>query len=298
MLSKQRVGILFGICAGAIWAIEVVLGKFLLKSHSFIQLTATEAFFASLTTLSYSLLRNSFKNLTISKSLIANLLIIGVIGTTIAPALYFLGLTKTYTVNVSLIAHLQPLFVSILSYYFLNERLFRKDVFAGFLIILSAIFITSRTLENLLSLKIGNLGDLTVLFATLCWAVTAIPGKKLSENVSSFVIVSSRFLIASTIFLPILLILNQLIIDSFYQILLGVLVGFGYVFYYEGLKRIKASYVALTELSSPLFATILSWLFLGERVTILQIIACILLVTGLFILSKRQSPNKVFDLKS
>jgi len=113
---------------------------------------------------------------------------------------------------------------------------------------LAAILITSRRIENLATLRLGNLGDIMVLLATLGWAIVAIPGKRLAGSIDSFLIVSYRFLIASATFLPIMVILNQLTIESVYQIILGVVAGLGYIFYYEGLKRIKAGQVALTEL--------------------------------------------------
>ena len=90
-----------------------------------------------------------------------------------------------------------------------------------------------------------------VFLATVSWAAVAIPGKQLTKEMSSVAIVAYRFLVASIVFIPVLLFLNQLVVSSVYQVLLGTLVGVGYIFYYEGLKRIKASQVAVTELSAP-----------------------------------------------
>jgi len=59
-----------------------------------------------------------------------------------------------------------------------------------------------------------------------------------------------------------------------------VVVGLGYILYYEGLRRIKASQVALTEISSTFFIAIFAFLFLGENVTPIQIVGAILLISG------------------
>jgi DME family drug/metabolite transporter len=127
-----------------------------------------------------------------------------------------------------------------------------------------------------------------VLFATVSWAIVAIPGKQLTEEIGSVLIVCLRFVIASLVFLPLLLYLNQLVIASLYQVLLGVLVGLGYICYYEGLRRSKASHIALTELSAPLFTAILAWHFLGEIITPMQTMGALILLSGLFVLTKER----------
>lgn len=286
IMCRKALGVLFGTLAGAMWSIEAIIGKTLLSSLSFIQVTASEAFFAFIMSLAYVLL--SGRPLLCKGLSLRDILIIGVVGSVIAPAAYFLGLSWTLAINATLLAHLQPLFVLILGLIFLNEKPCRDDIFGGLMMGLAAILITSRSVENLAALRLGNLGDIIVLLATLCWATVAIPGKRLAMAADSVLIVSYRFLIASAAFLPMLAILNQLAIESIYQVVLGVVAGLGYIFYYEGLKRIKASQVALTELSSPFFTAILAWLILNERLTIMQAFGAIFLLVGLVLLARRE----------
>jgi drug/metabolite transporter (DMT)-like permease len=293
MVNQQILGLLFGVCAGAIWAIEAVLGKTLFQSATFLQVAATEAFFAGLTALAYTLVRRT--KMKVTRKNVSKLLVVGLIGTVFAPVMYFFGLSQTFAVNATLIAHLQPLFVSLFGFYFLKERLQKRDFLAGFLIIFAAVLITSRTIDNLKAFAFGNLGDLTVLFATVSWAIVAIPGKQLTEETSSVLIVCYRFVIASLVFLPLLLFLNQLVVTSLYQVLLGVLVGLGYIFYYEGLRRSKTSHIALTELSAPFFTTILAWRFLGEIITPMQIMGAIILICGLFVLTQERPVTRPYE---
>ncbi len=287
VIKRKALGVLFGVSAGAMWAVEAVLGKMLFSSFTFIQVTASEVFFATLTAFAYIFARR--ESMRISRKNIGSSLIVGLVGTVFAPLMYFLGLTQTLAVNATLIAHLQPLFVAILGFLLLKEKLHRQDLATTILIIFAVILITGRTAENLANLRLGSLGDLVVLFATFGWAIVAIPGKQLTREVNSAVIVGHRFLIASIAFIPILLYLNQLIVSSVYQVLLGVVVGLGYIFYYEGLKRLKASQVALAELSSPFFAAILAWNFLGEKTAPMQVMGAILLMLGLYILTQEKS---------
>jgi len=284
MADQKALGVLFGVAAGSMWAVETILGKMMLSSLSFMQVTASEVFFATITAFAYILL--SGKPLKIKDASLMDILSVGLIGTVLAPLIYFFGLTLTFAVNAALIAHLQPLFVSIFGFFFLREKMHKHDVIGGILIGLAVILITGRTIDNIVNFKLGNIGDLVVLLATMGWAFVAIPGKRLTKHVSSATIVGYRFLVASTVFLPLLLFMNLLVIESIYQVLLGITVGLGYIFYYEGLKRIKAGQVALTELSSPFFASILAWILLGEYTTIIQIVGASLLMAGLVILTR------------
>jgi len=287
MANQKTLGVLFGVAAGSMWAIETILGKIMLSSLNFIQVTASEAFFATVTAFAFILL--SGKPVMIKKTSLRDILSVGIVGTVLAPMIYFFGLTQTFAVNAALIAHLQPFFVSILGFFFLKEKLHKYDAVGGVLIGSAVILITGRTLNNIVNLKLGNMGDLIVLLSTLGWAFVAIPGKRLTKQISSVTIVGYRFLIASAVFLPTLLFFNQLEIKSIYQVLLGVIVGMGYIFYYEGLKRVKAGQVAITELSSPFFAAFLAWFLLGEHITVTQIIGAALLIMGLAILTRKET---------
>ena len=289
MQNQQLLGVLFGISAGAVWAIEAILGKFLFQSLTFLQIAASEAFFASLICFLYLLIQRQ-RPLQIRPNM-GKILVLGLIGTVLAPLLYFLGLSQTLAINATLIAHLQPLFVAYFSYFFLKEQLHPNDYLAGGLVLLAVIFITGRSLENLSALHLGNLGDVMVFFAMLSWAIVAIPGKVLTRQMGSIMIVFLRFMVASSVFLPTLILVNQFTSPTVLQAVLGAVVGFGYILYYEGLKRIKASQLALTELSAPFFAMVLAYYFLGEATSLLQGIGMVLLFLGLYLLTRNSGPK-------
>ena len=71
------------------------------------------------------------------------------------------------------------------------------------------------------------------------------------------------------------------------QIIIGVIVGVGYILYYEALRGSKPPSGAL-ELSTPFFAAILGFLVLGEIVTPMQIIGILILCVGVYLLSKKE----------
>jgi len=57
---------------------------------------------------------------------------------------------------------------------------------------------------------------------------------------------------------------GKLRITSFYQMIVGIVMGLGIVAYYEGLKRLKAAQVSVLELTTPFFASAIAYLTLGR----------------------------------
>ncbi len=75
---------------------------------------------------------------------------------------------------------------------------------------------------------------------------------------------------------------------SFSLALIGFVATFGYYFYYEGLKRLKASQTGMAELSTPFFTAILAFIFIKETITPLQFIGALILVLGIYLLSRKK----------
>jgi len=227
--------------------------------------------------------------LRINKEKFSALIYIAIVGTLFADLTYFYALTQISVINAVLIGHMQPIFIILIGFLILKGDKLTKFDFVGILfMILSGLFVTTKTIDNFTMFKIGTFGDLLVLAATIAWATTAIAVRKYLININSGVITFYRFLFAS-IFLMIYQGLTSIIsITNIYQILVGIVVGIGTILYYEGLKRIKAAQVSGLELSAPFFAAIFGFFILEESLTSIQIIGILLLIIGIFYLSKKE----------
>ncbi|MBU2320576.1 MAG: DMT family transporter, partial [Gammaproteobacteria bacterium] len=70
-------------------------------------------------------------------------------------------------------------------------------------------------------------------------------------------------------------------IDLGLAIAMALLSGFiGMWFYYQGLKTVPAQLATLAELSFPVFAAAINWLFLDMGLTAYQIIGGMMLILG------------------
>jgi len=270
------------------WAVEPVFVKLSYQNSDFLHTSAIRAIFAVLTAVVYiSIIRKSpFKVL---PRQLPPLIYIAIVGTLVADFLYYIALSQVPVINAVILGHLQTIFIIVLAFFFLkSDKLTSFDYIGiGFLII-SAMLVTTKTVENLLALRFGTIGDLIVLSATVAWATASIVMKKYINMMEAGVITFYRFIFASLFFATYLWLTSSLVVANIYQVLIGIIIGIGTILYYEGLKRLKAAQVSALELSTPFFAAILGFLILNEYITLLQVIGISLLFVGVYFISKKE----------
>jgi len=194
-------------------------------------------------------------------------------------------------VNAVLIGNLQPIFIVLMGFLVLREETLSKFHYVGIAVMVAAgVLIATRTLENLLSFRLGTYGDLVVLLATVAWSTTTIAFRKYLRELNAGVVTFYRFLFAFLVFATYLIFSSGFGAVNLYQIMIGVVVGVGTILYFEGLKRNKAAEVSALELSTPVFAAFLGFFVLGEVVTQIQIVGMCLLVLGSCFLLRREAP--------
>lgn len=287
-MNAKKIGVLAILGASIMWALESIFAKLAYENSDFLQTSAIRAIVVALTAAIYIIFtnRSQFK---VTTKQIPKLIYLGIVGTVIADLLYFFSLTKIPVVNAVLIGHLQPIFIILIGFFILKEDRLTKFDYIGIGIMMAAgLLVTTKTVQNLSALQLGTKGDLLVLLAAFAWATTAIVMRKYLKDVNAGVLTFYRFLIASIVFI-IYLSPFSIVLSNIYQVIVGVVVGVGIILYYEGLKRIKAAQVTALELSSPFFAAFLGLLFLGELVTIMQISGIVLMMVGIYFLSKKES---------
>lgn len=270
------------------WAVEPVLAKLAYANSDYLQTSAIRAIVVTLVALLYVFFTGR-KNLKVTSKHLSKLFYIAIAGTILADLLYFFALTKISVLNAVLLGHMQPIFIILIGFFFLKEdKLTRFDYTGLFIMIIAAVFVTTKTPENLFMMKLGTAGDIYVLLATVAWATTAIVMRKYLRELDAGVITFYRYSIASIIFIVYLSLKSSLVLSNIYQILIGVVVGVGTILYYESMKRIKAAQVSAMELSTPFFAALSGFLILGELVTVMQIAGMALLFVGVCFLSKKE----------
>ena len=289
-MNARSIGILSVLLASLLWALEPVLAKLSYQNSDFEHTLAVRAILVTLTALVYVVMTNR-GNFRIDKRQLSALVYVAFAANVFGDIAYFFALTRIPVVNAVLIGNMQPIFIVMMGFLVLREERLTKFDYLGIVVMLTAgILIATRSLENLLTFRLGTYGDLVVLSATVAWSTTTIAFRKYLREMNAGVVTFYRFLFASLVFAAYLMSSSGFAAVNMYQLMIGIVVGIGTILYFEGLKRNKAAEVSALELSTPLFAAVLGFLVLGELVTQIQIVGMSLLLIGVFFLSRREEP--------
>lgn len=287
-MDQKKIGVLAILGSSLMWAIEPIFAKLSYSNSNFLETFAIRLAVVVLIAGIYAAFTNR-SNFKVTKNQFYALFYIAVVATLIAEVIYFYAFTKIPVINIVLIGHLQPVFIALFGYFILKrEKLTLVDYLGISFMLIASVLVSTRTLDNLKSLKLATFGDFLVLIAAILWATTAIVMRKYLANLNAGVISFYRYFIASIAFFIYLFLVSSIKISNIYQILVGITVGIGSILYYEGLKRLKAVQVGALELSSPFFASMLGYFILGEITTLMQIFGIGFLFVGIYFLSKRE----------
>lgn len=211
--------------------------------------------------------------------------VIGVIGGALPFALFFTGLSMTSAISGSLIHKTLFLWVGLLAWPFLKERLTLLQGVGVALLFASNFFVGGFTGFSF------NTGELMILAATLLWAVENIIAKKALVDISSLTLASARMVIGSSLLIIFLASQGRMapIADvgavAWGWTMLSSILLFGYVIaWYSALKIAPATYVASILVSATLVTNVLSALFVTHTMTALQLKGGAYVLTGLFLL--------------
>ena len=289
-MNVKSIGILSVLLASFLWALEPVLAKLSYQSSDFQHTLAVRAIIVTLTALVYGGITNK-ANFKIDRRQLSALVYVAVVANILGDIAYFFALTQVPVTNAVVIGYMQPIFIVMMGFLVLREdRLSRFDYLGIIVMMMAGLLIATRSSENLLMLRLGTYGDLVVLSATVAWSTTTIAVRKYLREMNAGVVTFYRFLFASLALAAYLVFFSDLGAVNMYQVMIGIVVGVGTILYVEGLKRNKAAEVSALELSTPFFAAVLSFFALGELVTQMQIVGMVLLLIGVFFLSRKEEP--------
>lgn len=283
--KKRGVAAILG--ASVMWAIEPILAKLSYQTADFWSTFMTRVLFSLLVIIMYLIV--SRQRIRIRPQLYAPMLYVSIASTLVGDLMYIFALTQVPVVNAVILGHMQPIFVVIFGYILLKQdKITVYDYLGIAFMIVAGILVTTRTMTNLFTLKIGTIGDVYVLIATIAWASTAIVARKYLRGIPAGVIAFYRFTLAGVAYCIYMIMFHALQITSWYQIILGCVIGIGTILYYHGIRLIKAAQVSALELSTPLFSTCLAYIFLHELITAMQLIGVALLVGGIYFLARKE----------
>ena len=209
------------------------------------------------------------------------------------PCLYFIfeskALQLTSASQAGMITSLMPIITAMAAGYFLKEIITKQLIFGSLIAMCGAIWLS---LQGTTSISSPNplLGNFLELLAMVCGAGYTITARYLSDKYSALFITAIQAFIGAIFFTPLFIyeyftIPLNITMNSFLWVLyLGVVVTLaGYGLYNYALTKITASKAAVFVYLIPVFTLILAYFVLNEKLSVLEFIACFVILFGVFL---------------
>ncbi|MBL7160827.1 MAG: DMT family transporter [Candidatus Aenigmarchaeota archaeon] len=225
------------------------------------------------------------------------LIVIGIVGGGIAFLLFFSGLNLTTGGRAAFLHKTLPLFVTVLAFIFLKERVGKKQLVALLLMFAGAVIIFSATISPAELWQAPLIGDSLIIIATLLWGIENVLAKKaMLLKETNFVVTFGRMFFGALFLFGALLLLGKahllftLQIHQLVNLLASTAILFGFVLtYYWSLKHINVSKASAMLLIAPVITLILGISFLGEPAPLLQILGSAIILAGAALILKVRS---------
>lgn len=181
-----------------------------------------------------------------------------------------------------------PIFVTILAWFLFREKITLRKIIAMILAAAGTILVSG--ISSVGDWKIAPIGLLIALGSAITYGSLSLFGKKLSGDYNAWTIMFYIFTFGT-----ITLFIFQLgtpepwpagtgIIPWFvFFVLISTITGFA--LYTMALKKLPASIASITATSEILFASIMAYIFLHERMDLWQIAGAVLIISGVVLVS-------------
>lgn len=225
---------------------------------------------------------------------------IAVIGGAAAFLLYFSGLKLTTATHAAFLHKTLPLYVAVLAFIFLKERITKKYFIAIGFMVLGTIAVYAMQLNPTELWSNPQLGDLLVIGATILWAIENVIAKKaMNKGDDNFIVAFNRMFFGGLILLGFVLLTGKvdaifaLTVQQWTNVLISSLLLFGYVlFFYWSLKFINVSKAVTYLLVAPIITLIVGVTFFREPMPATQIAGSAMILIGAYLITGIKSEER------
>ncbi len=197
---------------------------------------------------------------------------------------------------LSIINATVPIFSACVAYVVYKERLSRSSLLGlliGFLGVVVLMFNPDESFGSS-----GWLAILSALLACLLYGTAINLTVNNLQGVSGLTITAGGLFVSSLVLLPFALWARPEVLpvgNIWWSVFaLGIVcTGFGFVMFYRLIDRIGAGRAIMTTYLIPVFSILWGNIFLGERVTLIMVVGCILVLLGVGLTTKKSNIDKV-----
>lgn len=243
-------------------------------------------------------------SITIHRSDWPRFILCGITGIAINQLLFLKGLQLTYPIHAALLMLVTPVIITIAAAFFLNEPLtFSKWIGLATGITGAAILISSRKVGGSASSPVW--GDILVIINAISYAVYFILVRPLMEKYPPVLILRIIFTVGLAFIIPVGF--TEFIRTPwvgyhftewsvmFLIVVCGTLLA--YLFNVFGIRHLGASIAGSYIYVQPAFATIIAMIVLEEKLSWIEVVAGLLIFSGVYFSNKKQKLRQAQPLR-
>jgi len=237
--------------------------------------TIQTAFVSVIIINSYLLFSKKWQGINLSKKIHANLIGMGFfVG--IAYILGTYGLLYSTSINYGFLIKSTLVFIILLAWVFLKERLTKEKLLLLFLFVIGAYLISTAG-----KALVPQLGDLLILGSAFCFSCAIVIAKPLTKHVKPEILGGYRLTISFIFLIPLIPIfgLDTFIVKEALNVLIvGISIAVLAIYINKTISVSSASYLTMMSMMVPVIVAILGYTFLHEPVNLAQFIGGILII--------------------
>ena len=221
--------------------------------------------------------------------------LLGFLGITFHQSLQSTGLLTAQATTTSWIVATTPVFMALLGWAVLRERLSRLQALGILLAAIGVLIVVSQgDLSALLSGHFGTFGDFLIMISALNWAIfSTLSRRGLQEHPATrmmFYVMTSGWLFTSLLFFggPGVSEIGQLKWDGWLGVVfLGVFCsGLAYIFWYDALQSLPVAQTGSFLYLEPLVTVVVAALVLGEPLLLASLFGGGIILLGVWLVNK------------
>ena len=213
--------------------------------------------------------------------------------------LYYAALTTTAT-NIALINSTIPIFVALLAWLLLGDRTRPIQAMGIGLAILGILAVVARGDITVLTSLQAQPGDLIMVAAVFSWGLFSVLLRRQAVPLPPLTFLTVQILLGTLVILPFYLVdflafsggfaLSQ---DTalpliYFAVFPGIL---AYGFWNHGVHQIGPANAAIFMYLTPVFASVLASVFLGESLGVFHVVGGVLILAGLLLATRVSRPQ-------
>ena len=221
--------------------------------------------------------------------------ILGFLGITFHQWLQSTGLVTAQASTTAWIVATTPVFIAILSWIFLKERLSWLQISGIFLAAVGVLLVVSKgKLNTLFGNSFGEPGDILIMISAPNWALFSILSRRGLHNHKAtqmmFFVMAIGWLFTTILFISSGNVsdIRNLTWTSLIGVgFLGIFCsGLAYIAWYDGLQAIPASQIGAFLYIEPLVAVVVAWAILGENILFITLAGGAIILMGVKLVQK------------